>query len=182
MNTILRTSITIDHATFSFVIQRIGDVSILNLDGKKGGFVFLKKSKESRWMKFAKWVDARILRRKPTKHPRQWVDISWFKNGRHLVRSYYFIALDRPEGKSDLAPHAASLALIHAFIQQEYRLPKMPDFIQVHYQSVFDKKNQDIIYGRITDTESGIEVISSFVVCNNMVNNKRTAQGNQVIH
>ena len=158
--------LVIGNISFTFTVKDMNGVPILNLDEKKGGYVFLTKHKESWLLKIARWFDKRILKNKTTYQPTQWVDISWFDGNHHIVRSYNFIPIGKIGGKSTLAPYAASLGMIYCFLKKENPVNNIPDFVQVHFDSLFE--NKSFTFGKIKEHDSQLEILSSFSVCQAM--------------
>ncbi len=172
--------LTVENFEFVFSIQDVNGTAVLNFDDKRGGYVFIRRHKESLWSRFTKWVDSRIFKNKTTFKPEQWVDVLWFKGKKHQVRSYNFVPVGKDGGKSHIAPYAASLGLLYCFLQKDNVTEAMPDYVQVHFRSVFG--NKSFLYGKITDSCCESEIISSFVVCKSMSEKHKCCQGSQSIH
>ena len=172
--------LVIGNVSFTFVVKNVKGIPILNLDEKKGGYIFLTRHKESWWTKFARWVDKKILRNKPTYLPSQWIDISWFNGNDHIVRSYNFIPIGKTGGKTTLAPYAASLGMLYCFLKKENPTNTIPDFVQVHFDSVFE--NKSFVFGKIKEHESNIEILSSFSVCQAMRERRTGVSDDAIMH
>ena len=173
--------IDIDDTNFIFTVRNIKGIPILNFQNEeKGGYVFLTRHKESLWSKFARWVDKKILKNKTTYHPDQWVDISWFTGHHHIVKSYNFIPIGKTGGKPAIAPYAASLGMLYCFLKKENPINHMPDFVQVHFDSIFE--NKSFIFRKIKEHNSEIEILSSFSVCQAMQERRTNDRGGAVLH
>lgn len=172
--------LVIGDISFTFVVKNVKGIPILNLDEKKGGYVFLTKHKESWWIRFARWFDKKILKNKVTYQPTQWVDVSWFDGRKHIVRSYNFIPIGKNGGKTILAPYAASLGMLYCFLKKENPLNQTPDFVQVHFDSIFE--NKSFIFRKIKEHDSKLEVLSSFRVCQAMRERRTNASDETILH
>ncbi len=165
---------------FTLSIQNVKGISVLNLDDKPGGYVFVPKYKLSLWLRIANWIDTKIFRNVDHFIPRQWIDISWFNGRKHLVKSYYFIPIGKSGGKSDQAPYVASLGTLNCFLEKQNPLKQMPDYVQVHHQSILG--NKSFLYGKIQDQEYEGDIISSFVVCKAQNTKHQLCKGTTSIH
>lgn len=173
-------SIDIGEFEFVFGVEDIDGIAVINFGVEKGKYVFLKRFKKSIWSRFAEWVDSKLLKNKTTFISEQWVDISWFKDRKHTVQSYNFISVGKNNGKSEMAPYAASLGMMHCFAKKENSFEGMPDYVQVHFKSIFG--NKSFIYSKIMDHDYKGEIISSFMVCKSMSQKHVCCEGSKSIH
>jgi len=165
---------------FVFSVDKRTGVPVFNLTEEKGGYVFMTQHKDSRWMKIAKWIDRKIFRSKQTFQPSQWIDISWFVDGKHIVRSYAFIPIGKEYGKETLAAYAASLGLLYCYFNKDNPVDIMPDYVQTHFNSIFGSRSY--VFTKIMDHDVKGDILSSFLVCKSLLEKHSTVKGTSSLH
>lgn len=173
-------NVDVGNIEFTCGLKRYKGIELYCIDNDRGGFILSKHYSVSRWMRFAQWVNKKILKNQETFTPTQWITINWEIKGKNVQRSYNFVPIDKGISKSAIAPQAASIGMLYSFIKEEAPIKELPEFIEVHFESVFGHRVYK--YGKVREYGAQNDIISSFVLCKTMVEKNCLAQSNSCLH